>query len=82
MVAVAIGGAALLGAGASIYSGNKAADAQTKAAAAGNRTLQKQHDQTRSDLSPYREAGASALGTYRDVLGLGGQEAANKAFGM
>lgn len=73
-------GGALAGAGASAYSANKAADAQKKAAAASNRTIQQQYEQTRSDLSPYRDAGASALGTYRDVLGLGGQDAANKAF--
>lgn len=80
MVAVAVLGAAAIGAGATAYASNKSADAQKKAAALSNQTLQQQYQQTRSDLAPYRDAGASALGTYRDVLGLNGRTAADKAF--
>src|SRR6267154_2826339 len=59
-VATAFIGAGVLGAGATIYGANKAADAQT---AAGERAIamqQQQYQQTRSDLSPYRDIGASA----------------------
>jgi len=59
-VATAVIGAGVLGAGATIYGANKAADAQT---AAGERAIamqQQQYQQTRSDLSPYRDIGASA----------------------
>jgi hypothetical protein len=40
---------------------------------------QKQYEQTRSDLAPYRDAGSSALSRYRDLLGFNGQGAASTA---
>jgi hypothetical protein len=61
MVAVAIGGAAILGAGASIISGNKAAKAQTKAADMSVAEQRRQYDQTRTDYAPWRAAGTSRL---------------------
>jgi len=75
MVAVAIGGAALLGAGASVYSANQASDAQQKAAANAARIDEKKFQQIRTDLAPYRDTGASALAKYADSLGLNGQAA-------
>jgi hypothetical protein len=79
MPVAAIIAAAVVGAGASIYSSNKAADAQKKAAAQGNALQQQQYEQTRTDLAPYRDAGSSALSRYRDLLGFNGGDAANTA---
>jgi hypothetical protein len=79
-VAVAIGGAALIGAGASIIGGNKAANAQKDATAA-NTALQqdqmaeaaRQYDQSRADLAPYRNAGYTALGSLSGGTAAGGE---------
>lgn len=67
-VAVAIGGSAVIGAGASLISGSKAAKAQKQAAASANEVTlkqlaqqQTQYEQDRADLSPYRDAGYTAL---------------------
>ncbi len=79
-VAAVLAATAVAGAGASIYSGNKAASAQKKAAAQAAATQKQQYEQTRADLAPYREGGASALGQYRDLLGFGGQGAAQDAW--
>lgn len=70
-----IAGAIALGAGASIYSGNKAADAQKKAAATAASAEEKKLQQIRSDLAPYRDTGASALSRYADAMGLNGDAA-------
>lgn len=59
-VAVAIGGSALIGAGATIYGASKAADAQTAAANQANATVQQQYAQTRTDLQPFRDIGTSS----------------------
>lgn len=56
-VATAIVGSGLIGAGASIYGANKAADAQTQAAQLAANTQLGMYNQTRSDLSPYRDIG-------------------------
>jgi hypothetical protein len=72
-------GGSLAAAGASAYAGNKAADAQKKAAANAGRIQQQQYEQTRGDLAPYRDAGSSALSRYRDLLGFNGQGAASTA---
>lgn len=61
MVAVAIGAAAVVGAGSSIISGNKAANAQKDAASANIAESRRQYDQTRADYAPWRAAGESAL---------------------
>lgn len=57
-VATAVIGAGVLGAGASIYGANKAADAQTAAADKASSIAQQQYQQTRADLSPYRDIGS------------------------
>lgn len=59
-VATAVIGAGVLGAGASIYGANKAADAQTAAADKAGNIAQQQYQQTRSDLEPYRNIGNTA----------------------
>lgn len=74
MVAVAIGGAALVGAGASIYGSNKAADAQKNTANIAAQTQRDQYNQIRGDLSGYREAGGTALGRLSDAYGFNGQQ--------
>lgn len=61
------------------FSGDKAAKTQERAANAANALIQQQFEQTRSDLAPFREAGTSALGRYRDLLGFNGQGAAQTA---
>lgn len=73
MVAVVIGGAAVLGGAASIISGNKAADAAEKAANQANALYKSQYEQTRADLDPYRKTGENALSRVRDALGLEGE---------
>jgi hypothetical protein len=59
-VATAIVGSAVVGAGASIFGANKAADAQTAAADKASQIAQQQYQQTRTDLSPYRDLGNQA----------------------
>ncbi len=71
-VAAAIGGAAVIGAGASIYSSNKAAGAQRSAANQANATQQHMYDQTRSDLGGYRDVGGGAAQALGNFYGLGG----------
>jgi len=67
-VATAIVGSAVLGAGASIYGANKAASAQEAAAQTAANTSQAQYQQTRSDLSPYRDIGNTAAGQLTNRL--------------
>lgn len=78
-VAAVLAVSAIAGAGASIYSANKAASAQKDAANRAAATGQQQYEQTRADLAPYREAGSTALARYRDLLGFNGQGAATAA---
>lgn len=59
-VATAVIGAGVLGAGATIYGANKAADTQSANAKLVADMQQQQYQQTRSDLSPYRAAGTTA----------------------
>lgn len=59
-VATAVIGAGVLGAGATIYSANKASDTQSKAAQQAAAIQQQQYQQTRGDLSPYRDIGKTA----------------------
>ena len=70
--------AAVAGAGSSIYSANKAADAQKSAANTAASADERKFQQIRTDLAPYRDTGASALTKYADSLGLNGQEARDK----
>lgn len=86
-VAVAIGGSALIGAGASYYGSQKAAGAQE---AAGQQSLAFQqqvfadqqrnqaeqrrvYDEQRGFLRPYIDAGTGAVGKLGQLYGLGGQ---------
>ncbi len=59
-VATAIVGAGVLGAGASIYGANKAADAQTSAADKASQIAQDQYQQNRTDFAPFRQLGTDA----------------------
>lgn len=67
-VATAIVGSAVIGAGASIYGANKAADAQTSAANAGIAATMDMYNKTRADLAPYRELGEQAKGDLSERL--------------
>lgn len=76
MVAVAVGGAALVG---GVYSANKqasaadkAAKAQSKAADAGIAEQQRQFDAIQKLLDPYVKTGTSALGGQQDLIGMNG----------
>lgn len=79
MVAAAIIGSAVVGAGASISAGNKAAKAQTRAAQQSADIQRQQYEQTRADLAPYRDMGESAMQPYAGALGLMGPEGYQKA---
>ena len=68
-IAAAIAGAAVVGAGASVYSADKQSSAAHKAAD----LQQSQYQQTRSDQAPYRTAGQTALSTLSDGTAPGGQ---------
>lgn len=67
-VALAIAGSAIVGAGASMYSASKAAKAQQSAASQATAVQQHMYDQTRSDLAPYRDAGANAIPQLNNLL--------------
>lgn len=76
--ALAVGGS-LLGGVLGSNAASDAAEAQAKAARYAADLQNKQYQQTRSDLSPYRDTGATALSQYRDIIGLNGQDAAKQA---
>ena len=67
-VATAVIGSAVIGAGTSIWSANKAADTQSKNAERVADMQQQQYQQSRSDLSPYRDIGADASGRLTSRL--------------
>ena len=71
-IAAAIAGGAILGAGASIYAGNKAASAQESAASNANSTQLSMYNQTRADQAPWRAAGGNAVGALNNWYGLPG----------
>ena len=77
MPVAAIAGAAIVGAGASIYSAKKAAKAQTKAADQSIAEQRRQYDQTRADQAPWRTAGSAAIDKMAAVYGLNGMTAKN-----
>lgn len=54
---------------------------QSGTAKAGQAQAQKQFDQQRQDLAPYRTAGLAPLQAQQDLLGLNGQDAATAAMG-
>ncbi len=67
-VATAVIGSAVIGAGATIYGANKAADTQSKNADRVANMQQQQYQQAREDLSPYRAAGEDATTRLRAKL--------------
>lgn len=69
-VAVAVGGGAIVGAAASAYAGDKAADASKAGAQASADTQRYMYDQTRADTAPYRNVGVSALNQLAQLYGL------------
>ncbi len=69
MVAVAIGGAALVGGVTTTIAGNKAAKAQKNAAKQSSDTERYFYDTTRQDQAPYREVGQGALYKLADMYG-------------
>lgn len=71
--AVALAGAAVVGAGAQLISGSKAAKAQKQAANASIAEQQRQYDMTRADFAPWRAAGSGALDMLSRAYGIGGQ---------
>ncbi len=75
-VAVAIGGSALLGAGASLIGAGEQADAANNAAG----LQHQQYEETRSDYAPWRDAGKLALNQQTNLLGLNGTEPQTNAF--
>lgn len=75
-----IGGAALLGAGASLFGSSSASDAQAEAAAKAIKEQRRQFDLTRSDLSGYRNVGNQATTTMADLYGFNGPEAQQRAY--
>lgn len=67
-VATAVIGAGVLGAGATIFGANKAANAQTAAAGKASDTALGMYNTTRGDLSPYRDIGQVASGQLTSKL--------------
>lgn len=70
MVALIAGGSALLGAGASIYSSNQAADAQMEGIAASTAAQQKAFDEQKALTAWLREGGITAQNRLLTLLGL------------
>lgn len=66
----AIVGSMIVGAGASVYSGNKAADAAKKGSQQSADIQRYMYDTSRSDTAPYREVGVSALNQLAKLYGL------------
>jgi len=76
--------AGVIGAAATVYSAsqsNKAAKQANQTQQAAQDAAEGRYQQTRTDMMPYMEAGTNALGPQQDLLGLNGQEAADKAMG-
>ena len=79
MVAVAIGGAAVLGAGAQAYGSSKASKAAKKGQDQAVAEQRRQYDQTRADYAPWRAAGESALARLTAEMSGSGPSTAFKA---
>lgn len=60
--------------GGAVKAAKQASNAQIKMERERNALIEKQYQQTRTDLEPYRNAGAPALSSYMDFLGLNGAE--------
>lgn len=70
MPVAAIIGASVIGAGASIISGNKAASAATQAADKSAEIQKYMYDQSRADYAPWRTVGTNALGKLAKIYGV------------
>lgn len=64
----AIAGSGVLSAGANLFGSSNAAKAQTKAAQIASQTQLAMYNQTRNDLSPYRDLGTYAGGQLQNRL--------------
>lgn len=69
-IAAAIGGAAVIGAGASIYSSSKASKTAKNTAAANNALQEDIYNQNKTALAPYEAAGTKATPAIEALLGL------------
>lgn len=76
-VAIAIAGAAVVGAGASISASNKAAKTAKTVAASNNALATSQFNDNKAALAPYQAQGTLATGTINGLLGIGGDAAAS-----
>ncbi len=65
----------LIGAGASLFGGNKAEKQQAKNQKAALNLQREQYNNARELLSPYTTAGSGALDTYKTAIGLNGRDA-------
>lgn len=79
-VAAAIAGAAVIGAGASIVSSNKASKTAKNAADANNALAREQYARNEAALAPFKAQGALVTPTINGLLGLGDATQANAAF--
>lgn len=79
-VAAAIAGAAVIGAGASIVSSNKASKAANDVAKQNNALATAQYNENKATLAPYVAQGNLVTPTINGLLGLGDAAAATKAF--
>lgn len=70
MVATAIIGSAVVGAGASMAASSKAANASQKATDASTALQREQYDQTRKDLDPFKQTGYAANSEVARRLGI------------
>ena len=73
-VAAAVVGAGIIGAGASIYSANKAAKAQTNAANAANAVQLQMFNKQTELQEPFRQGGLTAQQQIMQLLGIGGDK--------
>ena len=72
--AVAIAGAAVVGAGATMVAGSKAAKAQKQAANAQVAEYRRQYDTSRQDMMPWLETGRGALAQLARLYGIAGTD--------
>lgn len=79
MVAAAVIGSAVVGAGASAVAGSKAAKAQKKGVDQSVAEQRRQYDQTRADYAPWRAAGESALARLTNEMKEGATTAYTKS---
>lgn len=76
---MAVAGSSLYGANQAAKGASRAAGAQSRSAQAGIDEQRRQYEAMQKLMSPYVEAGSSALAGQRDLLGLSGQQAQEAA---